>query len=511
MNKGIFLKNTAILTAASLALRGIGMVFRVYLAGQIGAQGMGLYQLITTVYNLFLTVATAGLGVAATRMITEELALSGGSRLWSLCRKLLAAALALGTLAGAVQFAGAELIARGWLKDQQAAAPLRILALSLPLVAAASCLQGYFMARRSVALPTAAQLGEQLLRMGLIVALLPAALPRGIGPACAAVVLGGTVAQLFSSAVIWQGCRRDLRRLRPAGGQAPARGVLRRLWGIGAPVAATRYVGSALRTLENVMVPGCLAAFGGSRETALGQFGALKGMAMTVLFFPFSFLATLSTLLLPEITEAYAQGRRGLLDRLISRTILITLTVSVLMGGLFTLFAGELGEVLYHDGEVAFYIRVLGPVMPFLYLESMVDGVLKGLNQQLSTFRYSVYDSVGRIALIALLVPRTGMKGFLFVMILSNLFTGLLNLRRLLMVTGMGIRWGQWVALPLLALLAGTAAYRGVYLPWAVPRGISAPLTDLLLGGALVSGVYLLFLFLAGGLSGLSRRRCCAE
>ena len=139
MNKGIFLKNTAILTAASLALRGIGMVFRVYLAGQIGAQGMGLYQLITTVYNLFLTVATAGLGVAATRMITEELALSGGSRLWSLCRKLLAAALALGTLAGAVQFAGAELIARGWLKDQQAAAPLRILALSLPLVAAASC------------------------------------------------------------------------------------------------------------------------------------------------------------------------------------------------------------------------------------------------------------------------------------------------------------------------------------------------------------------------------------
>lgn len=96
-------------------------------------------------------------------------------------------------------------------------------------------------------------------------------------------------------------------------------------------------------------------------------------------------------------------------------------------------------------------------------------------------------------------------------MILSNLFTGLLNLRRLLMVTGMGIRWGQWVALPLLALLAGTAAYRGVYLPWAVPRGISAPLTDLLLGGALVSGVYLLFLFLAGGLPGLSRRRCCAE
>ena len=65
MDKGTFVKNTVILTGASLALRGVGMVFRVYLAAKIGAQGMGLYQLITTVYNLFLTVATAGVGVAA--------------------------------------------------------------------------------------------------------------------------------------------------------------------------------------------------------------------------------------------------------------------------------------------------------------------------------------------------------------------------------------------------------------------------------------------------------------
>jgi len=361
------------------------------------------------------------------------------------------------------------------------------------------------MARRSVALPTGAQMAEQLLRIALILAILPAALGKGLGEACAAVVLAGTAAELFSGGVIWWGYRRDLRRVRGTEKNAPARGVLRRLWSIGAPVAATRYVGSALRTLENVMVPGCLAAFSGSRDLALEQFGALKGMAMAILFFPFSFLSTLSTLLLPEITEAYAQGRQRLLARLISRTIGITLAVSVLMGGLFTLFAGELGEVLYHDSQVGFYIRVLGPVMPFMYLESMVDGILKGLNQQLSTFRYSVWDSVARIALIALLVPRAGMKGFLFVMLLSNLFTGTLNLHRLLAVTGLPIRWGQWAVKPLLSFLAGMLAYRAVWLPWAAARGLSLPLLDLAAGGALVSGVYLLFLFLSGGLEGTLR------
>ena len=79
------------------------MVFRVYLAARIGAQGMGLYQLITTVYNLALTIATAGIGIAATRMITEEMALGGGQRLRSLCKKLLLASLVLGLLAAGLQ------------------------------------------------------------------------------------------------------------------------------------------------------------------------------------------------------------------------------------------------------------------------------------------------------------------------------------------------------------------------------------------------------------------------
>jgi stage V sporulation protein B len=507
MDRKVFLKNTAILTGASLALRGIGMAFRVYLAAQIGAQGMGLYQLITTVYNLALTVATAGMGVAATRLITEELALSGGGRLRSLCGKLVAAALGMGLLAAAIQFLGADFAAKVWLGDERAMPALRILAFSLPVVAVGSCLQGYFMARRTVTLATGAQVAEQLLRIALVMILLPAALQKGLGEACGAVVLGGTAAELVSGAVIWVGYRRDLARMEGGQRPSPAKGVARRLWSIAAPVAATRYVGSGLRTLENVMVPGCLAVFTGSRAVALEQFGALKGMAMAVLFFPFSFLATLSTLLMPEITEAYARGRQRVLEGLISRTILITLTVSVLMGGMFTLFSGQLGELLFHDSQVGFYIRVLGPVMPFMYLESMVDGVLKGLNQQLSTFRYSVWDSVVRIALIAFLVPRQGMQGFLFVMLVSNLFTGFLNLHRLLTVTGLSFQWGQWVIKPVLAFLSGMVAYEAVYRPFAAARGLGESLlADLFLGGALVGVVYLLFLFLSGGLPELRRR-----
>ena len=82
-----------------------------------------------------------------------------------------------------------------------------------------------------------------------------------------------------------------------------------------------------------------------------------------------------------------------------------------------------------------------------------------------------------------------GMKGFLFVMLFSNLFTGILNLRRLLVVTGLRIRWWAWALRPLLALLAGWLAYRSIYLP----HRIGPPLWDLILGSGVVSVVYLIF------------------
>ena len=65
MARQSYLKNAAILTATGLLLRAAGMFFRIYIAARIGAEGMGLYQLIYTVYTMAVTLATAGLSVAA--------------------------------------------------------------------------------------------------------------------------------------------------------------------------------------------------------------------------------------------------------------------------------------------------------------------------------------------------------------------------------------------------------------------------------------------------------------
>ncbi len=468
MKKGSYLANAAILTGAGLLLRAAGMVFRVLIAGKIGAEGMGLYQLIFTVYQLFITASTAGISMAASWIVTAELAENRPACVRSALRSTVLLGVGLGAAMGAVQFAFAKPMSAWWLGDERAAVCLQILAPSLPFMAAAAALRGYFLARRKAAPNASAQLFEQTLRIGLVLWLLQTALEQGVLASCIALVIGNTVSEIASCIWMVIAAKCDLPSVEQQTAPKPASRVLHRLKGVLLPIAGGRISAEALRTVENVMVPACLAAALGSRSLALEQYGGLKAMAMPVLFFPFSLLGTLATLLTPEITEAYLRNNRLQLRRLVERVVSITASIGILLGAVFTMLAYPLGELLYQSEEIGFYLRILGPLMPLMYLESMVDGILKGMNEQMATFRYGLIDSVVRIVLIAFLVPQSGMRGFLAVMVFSNLFTGLLNFRRLLTAAEIRLHLWRWIAAPTIgAVLCCVGAEKGVSLLFA--------------------------------------------
>ena len=115
-------KNAALLTGSDVVLRLAGLGLRIGLANALGGEGMGLYQLVLAVYGLFVTLATAGISVAATRLLTEELSRDAASARGML-RRLLALGAGLGVLAMAAQAGLAGLAAKWWLGDVRAARP----------------------------------------------------------------------------------------------------------------------------------------------------------------------------------------------------------------------------------------------------------------------------------------------------------------------------------------------------------------------------------------------------
>ena len=112
------------------------------------------------------------------------------------------------------------------------------------------------------------------------------------------------------------------------------------------------------------------------------QYGNFKGMALPLLFFPFSVLSALSGLMMPEITRAHTRGDGRETRRMIGMVLKLTGAFSLAAGVGFVLFGPQLAQLVYRDAEVGRYVQVLGFVAPFMYLESMVDGVLKGLGSR---------------------------------------------------------------------------------------------------------------------------------
>ena len=394
-----YLKNAALLTGADVVLRLAGMGLRIWLANALGGEGMGLYQLVLAVYSLFVTLATSGVSVAATRLMAEELSRSRAEARGMLLR-LLGAALLLGSAAWAGQFGLAELAAAWWLGDVRAAGALRAAAFGLPWMAVSAVLRGFFIARRQVGPNVVSQLVEQTVRISAIWFALERGRALDVGGKCTAVLAATALSETVSACLMLLFYRREAVS---AFGAGPARRPMdpaKRLWEILWPVEGGRCLASALHTAENMLVPACLAlALGaeGGRDAAVAQYGSLKGMALPLLTFPFGLLGSLSVLLMPEITQAHIRGETARLQALIDRMLRLTGYFSALAGAVFWVLGCPLAQTLYHSPEAGFYLEVLGPAMPLLYFESMVDGAMKGMGEQKAAFRYSVWDSILRI------------------------------------------------------------------------------------------------------------------
>ena len=448
MNKQAFYRNTAVMTVTSLLLRLLGIVFRIFISNRVGAEGMGLYQLVFSVYILGATFATGGLTTAVTCLAAERMTHSDAKGVRRLMGLSVTLCLGVGGISALLLYLGAPIIGI-WMGDTRAVSAISVSGIALPFIGVSACIKGYFMARRRAWPPCLSQLVEQSVRIGGILWMLSALWDGSLEQACLIIIVGDALSETVACLYLLFAYRRDGKRL-PTASHTATR-LLRPLLHIAVPLTAGRYLTTALRTVENFLVPACLTLYTHSDALSLAQFGAVKGMALPLIFFPSALLMTLSGLLIPELSDAHALGQRRQVTRLVERTLHITLLGSILVGGLFTALGRPLGDLLYHDSLVGLLLQILGPLTPVMYLDSVVSGMLKGLGQQVHSLWFSVADSAVRIALIYLLLPRYGLTGFLYVMLVSNLLTCVLSTTRLLTVSHTVMNWGRWIIRPLFA------------------------------------------------------------
>lgn len=482
------------MTVFSLINKLLGVFLRLFLSARIGSEGMGLYQLIMSVYTMFSTFATAGFTVSVSRLIAEKDERSGGdARL--LLNNSFAASLVISAAATLLMLLGADFIAEAFLGDPRCAAPLRILALSMPFMAVAACLKGWFIARQKVTVTSSASLFEQIVKICVIALFLNVIMlgNEDIGVLCTGIVMGVTVSEMCSFTYLLLFCViPERRRKNKAVPTETRRDSMRSLVGVTLPISLSVYLTSILHTAETLLIPYVFESYSGDRGVALSQFGMIRGMVVPILFFPFAFLASLVSVFTPEISRLNLLSDRRPLNARISSVMSFVSILSVAVGGLFFFLPGEIGEAFYPGENTANAIRILALVTPFMYVETVCDGLLKAIGEQVQTLKFSVYNSILRVTLILLFVSRTGENGYLWLLVISNTFTYLLCRRRLYKVTGVAPRWSGDILFPLVcAVLGGLASRFGVE-----KLGFSGAVASAAAGTAIYIGVFALLLML---------------
>lgn len=420
-----FLRDGLILALSAVFMRTVGVLWNAYVSNTVGAESMGLLSLVMSVYGFSVTFACSGVGLGVTRTVSEALGRddkAGEVRaLWvAICYASI-----FGIIATLSMILGAGFIGKTLLSDERTVVCVRIMALSMLPISLSAVFGGYFNAVRRVYKSALASFFEQFVRMFFCVIFFSILLPKGVVGGCIAIVAGGTVAECSSSIMSGVVCffdsKKHLRKQKNIGQKVPLVVSVKELCSISVPIAASTYIRSALVTLEHMLIPRALKRNGLSHSAALKSYGMLGSMVLPLVLYPASLTSAFASLLVPELAEAKARGEMSHISRAANKAIVVTFAFASCVAAVMISYSGPLGRVIYDSTEAGKYIRLLAPIIPIMYLDTVIDSMLKGLGYQVYTMTVNIIDAAISVAGVIILIPRLGILGYVILITVSEI------------------------------------------------------------------------------------------
>lgn len=431
--KNPLLIGTIILTVTGLLSRFIGFFYRIFLSKVFGAEGMGIYQLISPVLALSFSLTVSGVQTAISKFVASETTThdykTSFRTLW--VGFLLSMALSFGCMAFIYQYS--EWIAITFLLEERTAPLLRIIALSIPMATVHSCINGYFYGIKKTAIPALSQLSEQVVRVGSVYLIYHICSNNNLTPTISFAVVGlviGEAASMIVSAIaiIYRSFKVFDKPYRLKALSSPSPGRRRSYFQIGenllrlaVPLSANRIIINILQSIEAIFIPNKLMAYGLNNADALGVYGVLTGMSMPLILFPSAITNSISVLLLPIVSEADASGNRHAVAKAILRSIQYCLLLGFGCTLIFLLCGRFAGRVLFDSELAGSFILTLSFICPFLYVASTLNSILNGLGKTALTFLYSILSLLVRLLFVFFAIPIWGIKGYLWGMLASQI------------------------------------------------------------------------------------------
>lgn len=451
MRKRTIIKGTIILTIAGFITRIMGFVNRIYLSRVIGAEGIGLYQLVFPVYMICYTLCCSGLFTAISKLVASENAKGNRGNVRKVLKVTSSMSLCISLLLTAILYLKADWLSVNIIKEPRIAMGLKIASLSIPFTALAQIVKGYFYGVNKTTMPAITQVSEQIIRIAAIYFLSSYFVPKGIEYACLVAVIGMVIGEITSGLLIGLSYLAEQWQYKANKNQKPTNTYaffIGKVTSIAFPLTLNRVITQILSSFETILIPSQLKLFGYSHNYAISIYGSLSGMAFPLIYFPTVVTSSAALVLLPAISEAYSKNQRGLITKTVSLTIKFSLLIGILFAFYFLAFGKDLGMAVYGDEYVGDLLIALSLLCPFLYLQTTMGSLLNGMDLHLITFRNSIVGLVTRILFVYLLIPKKGMPGYMIGLIVSLIIVTVMDISHMVKKASIHFNVFSFVLLP---------------------------------------------------------------
>ncbi|MFB9327219.1 stage V sporulation protein B [Paenibacillus aurantiacus] len=485
MTKQTFIKGALILLAAGVLNRILGFVPRIALPRIIGAEGVGLYQLVYPFLIVLLTIITGGIPLAVAKWIAEAESKGDVRRVKQIFRAAmgLSVLLALGlTLVFALLI---PWISTNLMTDSRVYRTLQVTTPLLLIIGIGSVYRGYFQGMQNM-IPTAlSQTVETIIR--IIGSLLFASwlLPYGIEWGAAGAMLGVVAGEIAALAVLLWNYKanrtKDVGAVQSAseavtnGDKQPLtdakstlstrrllkrQPILRRLIGLSVPVTASKLIGSFSYLFESILTARALAAAGLLAAEATALYGALQGMIIPILLLPTALTYSLAVSLVPNLSEAAAKGDRVTIHKRLHQSMRLSLVTGAPFIVVMGLFAEPICLLLYDHADIAPMLKWMAPIGLFIYLQAPLQAALQALDKPGTALMNTLIGAIVKLVLITELAsqPEFGIYGALIAINVNIALVTLLHWFSVIRAVGFKMQLLDFVKVGAAMIIMGAAS-----------------------------------------------------
>ena len=488
------IKGAAIIGVAGVIVKVLGAFFRIPLTNWLGADGMAYYGYAYTIYGALVVLATAGLPVAISRLVSENIAVKQYRNAHKVFHISMIMMFLLGAGLFLICFLGAK--------------PLTTLLgnAALLFVPLLSALRGYFQGRQNMNPTAISEITEQLVRIisGLLLAYI--LLPKGLVKASAGAAFGasiGSLAGLLLVALIYLINKPVIQHKIQRYDQSveETRAIVKSIVVIAIPII----IGSEIMPIMNMVDTGVimrrLQATGFSFDESKHLYGLISSYCSTLIGFPQIFTQAVAISLVPAIARYFTLEDKEEVHKHISLGYRLTMLLAFPCAvGIFVLakpvllllYPAKPAEV--DEAKVTMMIMAVGIVG--LALSQTSTGVLQAIGKQIVPVKHIAIGMVVKIILTYILVGINvlNINGAAISTIVAYVISFTLNNMAVKRYSGTKIDHVQTYVKP---FIASAVMGIGVFLMYKLMRmvvGNSISTLVAIMIGVLIYGVLIIFL-----------------